>query len=129
MQMRMGDMFLLYFYGLQIVAGVQSLGIWELEMMKNWTEAQIERHQGLILIGTRKHALSVAPNDKHYYCALEPHCHCSFKQLPSLPKNVMSCNTPTTFCLFHDQLIKYIYWRELAWKNCSWIIIIIIGVL
>lgn len=67
-----GDMFLLYFYGLQIVAGVQSMGIWELEMMKNWTEAQIERHQGLILIGTQKHALSVAPNDKHYYCALEP---------------------------------------------------------
>lgn len=29
-----GNMFLLYFYGLQIVAGVQSSGICELEMMK-----------------------------------------------------------------------------------------------
>lgn len=38
---------------LQIANCVQSLGVCELGMMKNWTEAQI-KHQGLILIGTLK---------------------------------------------------------------------------
>lgn len=46
-----GDMFFVVF--LQIANCVQSLGVCELGMMKNWTEAQIE-HQGLILIGTLK---------------------------------------------------------------------------
>jgi len=45
--------FLLKFYRLQILKGVPSLGVCELGIMKNWTEAQIE-HQGLILIGNRK---------------------------------------------------------------------------